>query len=199
MKIDPEKSVFINCPYDPEHAPLFDAIIFTTVCCGFTPRSALEFGPSEPRIHRILRILFESRYSIHDLSRNQGEGEDGYARFNMPLELGMAVARWYMTRGDSEQHDWLLLVPPGHHYHRFLSDLSGFDPAHYDGTVETLIPKVMAWLFRRLGLAYWRFPGQVLGEFRRFQLRKRELGVEWGEAVPWNLILEAAEENAPKR
>jgi hypothetical protein len=89
MKPDPDKSVFINCPYDAAYTPLFDAIIFTTVCCGFTPRSALESGDvAEPRMDRIVRSLFESRYSIHDLSRNKGEGEEGFARFNMALELG---------------------------------------------------------------------------------------------------------------
>jgi hypothetical protein len=198
MKIDPDKSVFINCPYDAAYAPLFDAIVFTTVCCGFTPRSALEAGPAEPRIHRILRILFESRYSIHDLSRNKGEGEDGYSRFNMPLELGMAMARWYMTQSDSRQHDWLLLVPPGHHYHRFLSDLSGFDPSRYDGTVVNLVRRVMNWLSSRSGLTSWLFPWQVLEALRRFQLRRQELGVEWGEDLPWSQVLEIARENAPR-
>jgi len=44
LKIDRSKSVFINCPYDSEFAPIFDSIVFATVCCGFLPRSALESG-----------------------------------------------------------------------------------------------------------------------------------------------------------
>ena len=64
---------------------MFDAIIFATVCCGFVPRSALESGNvAEPRFERITRALFSSKYSIHDLSRCPGEGEEGLARFNMP-------------------------------------------------------------------------------------------------------------------
>lgn len=93
LALDPSKSVFINCPFDADYAPLFDAIVFATVCCGFMPRSALESGTvSEPRLARILQALFSSKYSIHDLSRCAGEGSDNLARFNMPLELGMAMA-----------------------------------------------------------------------------------------------------------
>ena len=197
MKPDPDKSVFINCPYDAAYTPLFDAIIFTTVCCGFTPRSALEAGNvAEPRMDRIVRSLFESRYSIHDLSRNKGEGEEGFARFNMALELGMAVSRRYMTRDSEQQHDWLLLVPTGHHYHRFLSDLSGFDPARYDGTVETLVSNVMSWLVRRPSSLSSSYPRQVLGALPRFRRRRQRLGLRWAGEVPWEYVVELAEEVA---
>src|SRR5437762_11724269 len=83
LALDPSKSVFINCPFDADCAALFDAIVFATVCCGFIPRSALESGTvSEPRLSRILRALFSSKYSIHDPSRCAGEHSDNMARFN---------------------------------------------------------------------------------------------------------------------
>ena len=119
MKVARDRSVFINCPYDEDFAPLFDAIIFATVCCGFVPRSALETGTvAEPRMERIVQALFSSGYSIHDLSRSKGEGVEGFARFNMPLELGIAMALRYLGRGRRKEvpHDWLLLVPTGHQY-----------------------------------------------------------------------------------
>src|ERR1700761_8390529 len=103
LTLDPSKSVFINCPFDADYALLFYAIVFATICCGFIPRSALESGTvTEPRLSRILRTLFSSKYSIHDLSRCTGEGSDNMARFNMPLELGMAMARRFM--GPSNEH-----------------------------------------------------------------------------------------------
>jgi hypothetical protein len=197
MNFNPQKSVFINCPYDAAYAPLFDAIVFTTACCGFTPRSALESGNvAEPRMDRIVRSLFESRYSIHDLSRNKGEGEEGFARFNMALELGMAVSRRYMTRDSEQQHDWLLLVPTGHHYHRFLSDLSGFDPARYDGTVEALVSSVMSWLVRRPSSLFSSYPRQVLGALPRFRLGRKKLETKWGGEVPWTHLVKLAEDIA---
>lgn len=113
LAIDPSKSVFVNCPFEDEYAALFEAIVFATICCGFMPRSALESGTaSEPRLTRILRALFGSKYSIHDLSCCTGEGSENAARFNMPLELGMAMARRFI--GPAADHDWLVLVPRGH-------------------------------------------------------------------------------------
>ncbi len=86
LKIDPLKSVFINCPFDKDFALNFDAIVFATACCGFLPRSALESGDvAVTRLERIKRALFTSKYSIHDLSRCKGEGDEQLARFNMPL------------------------------------------------------------------------------------------------------------------
>jgi hypothetical protein len=61
---NPSRSVFVNCPFDSGYAELFDAIVFTTVCRGFTPRSALDSGSAgEPRLARITRAIFGGRYS----------------------------------------------------------------------------------------------------------------------------------------
>src|ERR1700683_816583 len=147
LALDPSRSVFINCPFDSEYLELFDAIVFATVCCGFVPRSALESGTvSEPRLTRVIGALSRCKYSIHDLSRCTGEGSDNFARFNMPLELGMAMARRFV---DVEEHDWLVLVPEGHKYLQFVSDLAAYDPAPYDGSVEGVVLPVMAWLATR--------------------------------------------------
>jgi len=35
-------SVFVNCPFDTQYKPLFEAIVFTVFACGFQPRCALE-------------------------------------------------------------------------------------------------------------------------------------------------------------
>jgi hypothetical protein len=109
---DPRKSVFINCPYDPEYEPLADALLLAVVVCGFIPRSALESGLAAiPRVERIFHAIHTSKYSIHDLSRCRGEGDTVLARFNMPLELGMAMFRRFAS---DEEHNWLVLVrlPP---------------------------------------------------------------------------------------
>jgi hypothetical protein len=88
-----EKSVFINCPFDPQFQDLLLAIVFAVTANGFVPRSARETeGNAEPRFLRILQAMSRSKYSIHDLSRFTGEGIDNVARFNMPLELGIACA-----------------------------------------------------------------------------------------------------------
>ena len=202
-RLDPERSVFINCPYDRDFAPIYDAIVFATVCSGFVPRSALESGSvAEPRMDRIVRALFDSCYSIHDLSRSQGEGAENLARFNMPLELGIAMALRYMSRERKPEHDWLLLVPADHRYLKFVSDLAGFDPMTHDRTVETVVPSVMAWLSSRrigdLAAVPPPKPRDVLKALPVFQERMRQLGDDWVGVVPWNEVLIAAEENVPK-
>src|SRR5450432_1007128 len=114
-------SVFINCPFDSAYSPLFDGILFTIVACGFTPRSALDSGSTfEPRVDRISRALFSSRYSIHDLTRCTGEGPENLARLNMPLELGMAMASRILASGDTA-HEWLVMIAAGTTHEKFIS------------------------------------------------------------------------------
>ena len=45
---------------------------FTILFLGFTPRIALEtLDSGQPRIDKIVRLIKESQYAIHDLSRVQ--------------------------------------------------------------------------------------------------------------------------------
>ena len=191
--LDPEKAVFLNCPFDPEFRPIFDALVFASVCCGFTPRSALETGSvAVPRMERIVQAIFTSRYSIHDLSRCRGEGDEQLARFDMPLELGIAMARRFMTTGQRSQHDWFLLVPQGHLYARFISDLAGFDPARYSGTPESVVPRVVSWLCSRPNAAVVTTPLRVLAVLPQFRQAHGELQAQWQSEAPWSEILRVA-------
>jgi hypothetical protein len=193
LAIEPAKAVFINCPFDAEFEPTFDAILFSVVCCGLIPRSSLESGSvAVPRMERIVRAIFSSKYSIHDLSRCQGEGSEQLARFNMPLELGIAMARRFMASRKAQQHDWLLLVSEGHGYLKFVSDLAGFDPLRYDGKIESVVPTVMSWLATRPDVDRAATPKEVLSALPQFQFEKARLRQEWGENLPWSdLVLTA--------
>lgn len=194
LTLEPAKAVFINCPFDREFESTFDAIVFSVACCGFTPRSALESGDiAVSRMERIVRSIFSSQLSIHDLSRCRGEGDEHLARFNMPLELGIAMARRFQSGGRGK-HDWLLLVPEGHLYARFISDLSGFDPMRYDGSSETVIPKVVNWLATRPSADKILLPQEVIAAFPEFRARKARLQAAWGGSLPWaDMVLAAIE------
>jgi len=198
-KTDPLKSVFINCPFDDDFEPLFEAIIFAIACCGFDPRSALESGTvADSRLERITQALFSSKYSIHDLSRCKGEGDERLARFNMPLELGIAIARRYVSLGEPDEHNWLLLVPQGHHYAKFISDLAGFDPKQHDGTVEAVVRAVVSWLVTQgEGIAV-RTPKQTLDALPAFLAEIGQLKEHWGKEPPWDYIVEAAKKTVPE-
>lgn len=148
-------------------------------------------------MERIMGAIFSSKYSIHDLSRCKGEGDEHLARFNMPLELGIAMGRRYSQTRRAERHDWLPLVPEEHQYARFISDLIGFDPYCYDGTVNTLIPKVMAWLTTRPDGVRPPQPQAVLAALPAFTTAKMNLMQQWRDTIPWGYIVEEAQKAVP--
>ena len=83
-------SVFINCPFDEEYKLLLRPMLFTLVYAGLVPRLASEKSDSlEQRIEKILRLIKECKYSIHDLSRLKSERANQFSRLNMPFELGI--------------------------------------------------------------------------------------------------------------
>jgi len=189
LELRREMSVFINCPYDNGYRPLFDAIVFSAICCGFIPRCAFESGSTSlSRMDRIVHAIRSSKYSIHDLSRCRGEGDTNLARFNMPLELGMAMAERFGQNGDGG-HDWLILVPKGHLYRKFASDLAGFDPTDHDESVDTVVPAVMSWLATRSDAVHCPTPQRVLSALSIFQTARADLCADWCGKEPWADLL----------
>ncbi len=142
---------------------------------------------------RITRAIFQSKYSIHDLSRCRGEGDANLARFNMPLELGIAMARRFLNKRAVDRHDWLVIVPLGHQYNRYVSDLAGFDQVIHDGSERSLIC-VMAWLATRVDAVGTLSPQQVLKGLPRFRRKMSKLRKTWGQWPPWvDVVLAALE------
>ncbi len=92
---------------------------------------------------RIYEALNSSKYSIHDLSRCKGEGDDNVARFNMPLEFGIAFGKGYPHKG-RRLHHWLVLLPKEHFYRRCVSDLGAYDLSTHDNTVKSIVQPVMS-------------------------------------------------------
>jgi hypothetical protein len=179
------RSVFVNCPFDGEFKPLRDAILLSALACGFTPRMANDSGDvSRSRMDRITGTMRECTYSIHDLSRSKGGGAWNYARFNMPLELGMAM---------SMAHDWMALVSVKHRrYEAFVSDLAGFDLKSHDETPPAVIRAVVNWLSTRRNDFTLR-PQTVSAAFEDFESRIAAIEIEWDELyLP--LVEQAAKE-----
>jgi hypothetical protein len=195
-----EKSVFINCPYDPEFEEMFLAIVFTVAAFGFIPRSARDSeGLADTRIDRITEALASCKYSIHDLSRFTGEGIDNLARFNMPLELGIALALRHERRIATRSHNWVVLVPSGHQHQRFVSDLNGFDPSRHELTVRSVVREVSSWLRLQEDIIP-RVPSAaaVLDAFETFKIRVGERRQAALDRSNWPDILEAAYETVPR-
>ncbi len=193
---EPELSVFVNCPFDDQFRASLDAIIFTTVHAGFFPWMAGSTGSvAVPRVQRILEGLSWCRYSIHDLTRYQGEGPDNVSRFNMPLELGMAMALRTPTP-DFDAHDWMVMVPDGHVYQRYISDLAGFDPQAHDESPQKVALCVLSWLLTRPTVPVAVGPDDVIGKLPEYSARKRALDESWGAKTPWGRVIDLAIEVA---
>lgn len=167
MSVDVD--VFINCPFDSEYERLFRALVFAVQACGFRPRSALEIDDgSEIRLEKIVRIIGECRYGIHDLSRTELDDEGNLPRFNMPLELGLFLGAKYFGGGIQKEKACIIFDRARYRYQRFCSDIAGQDIRAHNGSEGDGIRAV------RDALATWRpgvyLPsGSVLHEqYRRF-------------------------------
>lgn len=164
--------VFLNCPFDREYLKLRNATIFTIIDCGFTPRCTLEGTNAETRIEIILKIIEESKYGIHDISRTELDNINQLPRFNMPLELGLFIGAKRYGQGQHKKKDFLILDHTKHRYQKFMSDISGYDIKSHDNKEKRIIIAIRDWLrsiSRRITI-----PG---GDsiYRRFCLFKKEL------------------------
>ena len=82
--------VFVNCPFDADYKPMFDAIVFAVTDLGLVARSAREEDDGgESRLVKIQRIIEECKYGVHDISAVELDSVNKLPRFNMPLELGL--------------------------------------------------------------------------------------------------------------
>jgi hypothetical protein len=165
--------VFFNCPFDAQYRPLFEAIVFAVLACGFRPRCALEIDDaSEVRIDKIFKIIAECKYGVHDISRTEATSASGLPRFNMPLELGMFLAAKRFGAGRQRQKVCLILDSIPYRYQQFISDIAGQDIQVHNNSAQEAITVVRNWL--RSASRSKVLPGGM-EIYRRFQLFEKEL------------------------
>jgi len=135
-----EKNVFINCPFDEAYLSLLRPILFTIIYLGFQPRIALEaFDSGEPRFSKICRLIEESKYGIHDLSRMEAKKEGEYFRLNMPFELGLDIGCRVFLKGKWAEKRHLILEKEKYRYQAAISDLSNSDiKAHHNDPIKAI-------------------------------------------------------------
>lgn len=141
-----DKNVFINCPFDDDFRQLLIGIIFTVMYFGFTPRLALERSDSaESRIDKILDLILESKFGIHDLSRIVSAQEGKHYRMNMPFELGIDYGCKRIKDGEWTNKKILILEKEKYRYQKAISDLSGSDIKNHNNEVTKIIYAVRDW------------------------------------------------------
>lgn len=103
--------------------------------------------------------------------------------------------------GRQEDHDWLLLVPSGKSYDRFISDLAGYDPRRYDESRQTsIVSPILSWLVSNANNDCGFRPGEIkpdiiIEALPEFLEKNAELLKRWdGSYVPWDETLDIANE-----
>lgn len=128
---------FLNIPYDKAFENLYLAYIVGLTALGFVPRATLGFPRDSRRLERIFTLIQSCRFSVHDLSRIQLDRKPPSApRFNMPFELGLAVA-WTIL--NPREHTWIGCDSIQHRPLKSISDLNGTDFHIHDGKVQGVL------------------------------------------------------------
>lgn len=163
-----EHNVFINCPFDDKYFDLLQTILFTICYFGFNPRISLEESDSGlSRLDKIVKLIKESKYSIHDLSRLQAKSIDEYYRLNMPFELGIDYG---LRKFDPDFDDKrsLILETNRYEYMKAISDINGFDiKSHADNPIK-VIECLRAWFSETVKLQNLNSSSKIYSDFIDF-------------------------------
>lgn len=161
--------VFINCPFDDEYLPIFQAIVFSVIDCGYVAQCARGIDDSsEVRIEKITKIISECKYGIHDISRTELSKDTNLPRFNMPFELGMFVAAKRFGNSQQKKKKCLVLDSAPYRYQSFISDIAGQDIRSHKNDDSEAIKLVSNWLRNISGRMTIPGGSEILRRYRRF-------------------------------
>jgi hypothetical protein len=171
----------LNIAFDKKREYLYLSLIASVVAVGLNPRCVVEVVVDASRLERLYELIRSCRYSLHDLSAVEVTTKPyRVPRFNMPFELGLAVA--LKLQGD---HEFRLLEGIRHRLDQSLSDVKGYDPYVHRGTPDGVFEAVQN-MFAGLKAAKavsrrdFRFVYDTLRRFRR---------TEAGRGDPYTAVL----------
>jgi hypothetical protein len=140
-------TAFINLAYVTSNEELYLGLLASVAGFGLTPVAALHDPGSDPQLSRIYRLIEESSISLHDLSYvSLDPPSPRTPRFNMPFELGLAVA---IALSANRRHQWFLLDKVAHRAAKSLSDISGVNVQIHDGRAASVLKAVSNALARQ--------------------------------------------------
>lgn len=136
-----DNAIFINCPFDNEYLPLLRALLFVAKFYGLDVKIAsLELDSKSNRLTRIISLMKEAKYSVHDLSRMKSDKEGEYYRMNMPFELGLDYGI------SDEGNVFLIFENEAYELKKALSDINGWDVRPHNNEPERLISEFRRWI-----------------------------------------------------
>lgn len=163
-----DKNVFINCPFDGHYYELLRTLIFTVVYFRFIPRIAKESSDSgKSRLEKIVTLVKESKYAIHDLSRLQAKTKNEFYRLNMPFELGIDYGLRIFNQEYADRKS-LILETGQYDYMKALSDINGMDIKNHNDVPEQLIECLRSWFSETVGLRNLNSSDKIYSDFIDF-------------------------------
>lgn len=163
-----KNNVFVNCPFDDAYFPLLRPLLFCVIYLGLTPRIALEaLDSGAPRFQKIVSLIKQSKYAIHDLSRLQSSAIGEYFRLNMPFELGLDVGCRLFRSGQASAKRCLILEAERFRYQAAISYLSNSDIAVHSNVPVNVVTEVRNWLNNEARLKA-PGPAEVWARFNEF-------------------------------
>lgn len=166
---DFERSVFVNCPFDKDYEPILQAILFCIIYLGFIPRIASASNDSgSMRLERILTLIEQSKFSIHDLSRCEAKKKGERFRLNMPFELGLDYGCKTFSNAGHQSKRILILEERPYRYQAAISDLAGCDIQAHAGDYQKAVRKTRNWLVSEAG-AHVEGAQLILSAYADFQ------------------------------
>ena len=143
-----DNNVFINCPFDKYRIDaILKPILFCLMSHGLNPQLALDVNDSgQLRIDKIVDLMKNSRYSIHDLSLLKVADTKEFARMNMPYELGIDYGLRLSGEGRFGEKRFLILGSKRYDYMKAVSDLNGFDIQNHDNNTRKVFDCMNSWL-----------------------------------------------------
>ncbi len=154
-----QTNIFINCPFDNEYKPLLKALIFTSLYFRFEPKISTTASSSDSRITEIMKLIENSKYSIHDISRCEPLKSGEMPRFNMPYEMGIDIGCSVYGTKIQKTKQCLILEKVKNRYDTVISDISGQDIKEHNNNPKKAIEKVMEWFAANEAVPIKMIPG----------------------------------------
>jgi len=144
---DYQTSVFINCPFDKDFAPILEAMLFCIIFAGLTPRLASErLEGGESRLDKIIELIGLCRFSVHDLSLAIASEKGEEFRMNMPFELGLDMGRRRAAKSQTNDKKFIIFERNQYETKRCLSDLNGVDVEFHKNDFQMVTTKLRNFL-----------------------------------------------------
>lgn len=144
-------------------------MLFTLVYVGLIPRLASdELDSLEPRIDKIVRLIKQCKYSIHDLSRLKSAKAKEIFRLNMPFELGVDYGCRRVGNNLLRTKQSLILEKSRFDIHKALSDLNGVDIKCHNNNPNQIVRALQHWVIETVGLRDIDSPSLIWHRFVEF-------------------------------